>query len=126
MWLDKPKSSSPIQLKQSISKKHTQYVGQNQHDSQEFLSCLLDELHEDLNRVVEKSYIPVPELISIAGDQKEFMVFKFFESCCLLRNQSTINDLFQGFYRCQLYCSLCKHNKVTFDPFLTVQLPLPQ
>jgi hypothetical protein len=47
---------------------------------------LLDELHEDLNRIVEKPYIAVPELISITNDPKEFMVYKFFESCSLLRN----------------------------------------
>lgn len=33
-----------------------------QHDSQEFLSYILDAIHEDLNRIHNKPYIEMPEL----------------------------------------------------------------
>lgn len=35
----------------------SQFLGYQQHDSQELLSFLLDGLHEDLNRVKNKEYI---------------------------------------------------------------------
>ncbi len=35
----------------------SQFLGYQQHDSQELLSFLLDGLHEDLNRVKKKEYI---------------------------------------------------------------------
>ena len=54
---------------------------------------MLDELHEDLNRIVEKPYIAVPELISITNDPKEFMVFKFFDSIeVLVESSSTLGS----------------------------------
>lgn len=42
----------------------SQFLGYQQHDSQELLSFLLDGLHEDLNRVKNKEYI---ELKDAAG-----------------------------------------------------------
>ena len=35
----------------------SQFLGYQQHDSQELLSFLLDGLHEDLNRVKNKEYV---------------------------------------------------------------------
>lgn len=37
------------------------FVGNEQHDAQEFLSEILDSLHEDVNRVLVKPQIPPPE-----------------------------------------------------------------
>lgn len=42
----------------------SQFLGYQQHDSQELLSFLLDGLHEDLNRVKKKEYV---ELCNGAG-----------------------------------------------------------
>lgn len=33
----------------------------SQHDSQEFLNFLLDNLHEDLNRVLKKPYVEMED-----------------------------------------------------------------
>ena len=42
----------------------SQFLGYQQHDSQELLSFLLDGLHEDLNRIKKKEYV---ELCDAAG-----------------------------------------------------------
>lgn len=39
----------------------SQFLGYQQHDSQELLSFLLDGLHEDLNRVKNKEYIELKD-----------------------------------------------------------------
>ena len=41
-------------------------------------------------------------------------------------NNSFIYDIFQAMYRSSLTCSLCKHHSNTFDPFLSLSLPIPQ
>lgn len=41
-------------------------------------------------------------------------------------NNSFIYDLFQALYRSSLTCPQCRRQSNTFDPFLSVSLPIPQ
>jgi Ubiquitin C-terminal hydrolase len=85
-----------------------QYNGSDQHDSQEFLSFLLDGIHEDLNRILSKPvWAPTPEQEAelerlpqqIASDQ-EWRSWR-------TRNDSLIVDFFQGQFRNRLECLTC-------------------
>jgi len=42
------------------------------------------------------------------------------------RNQSIIVDLMTGQYKSKVLCPDCKFESITFDPFITVTLPIPQ
>lgn len=46
-----------VSLQTKVGHFASQFLGYQQHDSQELLSFLLDGLHEDLNRVKNKEYI---------------------------------------------------------------------
>lgn len=49
-------------IKGSVAKfGSSRFTDFQQHDSQEFLSFLLDGLHEDLNRVYEKPYVELKD-----------------------------------------------------------------
>ena len=37
------------------------FSGYQQHDSEEFLQCFLDTIHEDLNRIENKPIVDYPE-----------------------------------------------------------------
>jgi len=43
----------------------------------------------------------------------------------LIRNESVIVDLFHGQYKSTLVCSQCSKISITFDPFMTLSLPIP-
>lgn len=95
-------------FQKSICQLKAQYHGNDQHDSQEFLSFLLDGIHEDLNRIMVKpTGSPTPEQEAelerlppqIASDQ-EWMNWRE-------RNDSLIVDYFQGQFRSQLKCMSC-------------------
>lgn len=67
----------PLQTK--VGHFASQFLGYQQHDSQELLSFLLDGLHEDLNRVKNKEYIELrdadgrPDQVSpLAGPTPNF------------------------------------------------------
>jgi ubiquitin carboxyl-terminal hydrolase 8 len=103
-----------------------QYIGSEQHDSQEFLSFLLDGIHEDLNRIMVKDpYKPTPEEEAqlerlpppIASD-REWRAWK-------ARNDSLIVDFFQGQFRSRLQCLTCKKTSTTYNVFSILQLPIP-
>lgn len=96
-------------MQKSISTYAPSFAGTDQHDSQEFLSFLLDGLHEDLNRIRTKP--PPVEMTpdreaaletlppSVAAE-KEWQIYK-------QRNDSLIVDLFQGQYRNRMECLTC-------------------
>ena len=70
LWCESSTTYSPYVLKSSISEFQPMFSGYQQHDSQEFLSFLLDGLHEDLNRVLKK---PATETIESKGRPDEIV-----------------------------------------------------
>lgn len=42
------------------------------------------------------------------------------------RNQSIIVDLMTGQYKSKVVCPVCSLESITFDPFTTVSLPIPE
>ena len=54
--------TAPWDFKKVISKFALQFTGYHQHDAHELLSYLLTGLHEDLNRIKQKTYEELPEL----------------------------------------------------------------
>ncbi|PON98373.1 Ubiquitinyl hydrolase [Trema orientale] len=121
LWAPGARPFAPRMFKLKIAKFASQFSGYNQHDSQEFLSFLLDGLHEDLNRVKCK---PCTEAKDAEGRPDEEVAEEHWENH-LARNDSIIVDLFHGQYRSTLVCSICSKVSVTFDPFVYLSLPLP-
>lgn len=110
----------------SICQLNQQYIGSDQHDSQEFLSFLLDGMHEDLNRVMVQRNIQVtPEqeaelerLPPLIASDREWRAWR-------ARNDSLIVDYFQGQFRSRLKCLTCEKTSTTYNVFSILQLPIP-
>lgn len=105
-------------LQKTICTLKSQYIGSEQHDSQEFLSFLLDGIHEDLNRVLArpppKSSIQQHEeeeelerLPMQIGSEREWKRWRE-------RNDSIIVDFFQGQFQSRLECKTCHKVSVLF------------
>ena len=121
LWSGIYRSIAPVKLRCTIGRYAPRFNGFQQHDSQEFLSFLLDGLHEDVNRVHEKPYV---ELKDSNGRPDSIVAQEAWENHGK-RNQSIIVDLFQGQLKSQVRCLHCSHCSVTFDPFTFLSLPLP-
>ena len=109
------------------------FSGFQQHDSQEFLSYILDGLHEDLNRIlgprryVEHStveYRPnsldslnVKPNLHHAG-AKSWDDYK-------TRNDSLIFDTFYGQFKSTCHCPHCHKVSISFDIFNHLSLEIP-
>ncbi|EGR32981.1 ubiquitin carboxyl-terminal hydrolase family protein, putative [Ichthyophthirius multifiliis] len=121
LWIKKSKIFNPIGIKLVISDLQYMFSGNQQHDSQEFLSFILDGLHEDLNRVKNKvNTYP----INSDGRNDNIVSFEFWLNH-IKRNQSIIVDLMQGQFKSKVTCPQCMYESVTFDPFLSCSLPIP-
>lgn len=121
LWMGTDSYVSPWNIKKVIGKFAPQFSGYSQQDSQELLSYLLDGLHEDLNRVIKKPFV---EDIEYNGQKDEDLSIESWNNY-LKRNQSIIMDLFAGQYKSRLDCPDCKKISITFDPFLSISLPVP-
>ena len=105
-----------------IMNKLNQYRSLNQQDAHEFLSLLLDNLHEDINRIINKPYIELKEQKENENDEEAS--YRWWKSH-RLRDNSIISDLFYGQLKCNIKCLNCNRNSITYSPFMFLPLNLP-
>ncbi|KZS94684.1 hypothetical protein SISNIDRAFT_484224 [Sistotremastrum niveocremeum HHB9708] len=117
---------TPHGFRKSICTVGPQFQGADQHDAQEFLSFLLNGLHEDLNRITNKPpYTPSPEreaeletLPQQIASPQEWKINR-------MQNDSIIVDYFMGQFRNRLQCLTCGKTSTTYNPFMDLSLPIP-
>ena len=67
---------------------------------------MLDALHEDVNRVIDKPYVPAPEDDEESGRSDQELADEAWERH-VQRNRSVIVDLFQGQLKMECRCTVC-------------------
>ncbi|KAI0352107.1 cysteine proteinase [Trametes cingulata] len=126
LWQGENGTLSPVTFRRSICSHAPQFSGSEQHDSQEFLSFLLDGLHEDLNRILQKPQITsTPEreaelerLPTQIASEQEWQIYR-------MRDDSLVVDFFQGQYRNRMECMTCHRTSTTYNTFMYLTLPIP-
>jgi ubiquitin C-terminal hydrolase len=121
VWYGEAGVFSPWNFKRAIATFQSMFSGYQQHDTQEFLNYLLDGLHEDLNRVLKKPLVEKDDSNKHDNVKSQEQWIGY-----LRRNQSVLVDLLYGQYKSTLYCpdQDCQNVSTTFDPFLSISLPL--
>ena len=94
-----------------------------QHDSHEFITYLLDSLHQSLNRV--ENY---KNVISEEFQESQILLSKTLSNAYYSNhkkfNDSYITDLFNGQLKSCTTCINCKEQFITYDPFSSIELPI--
>ncbi|KAL4493459.1 hypothetical protein ABPG72_007467 [Tetrahymena utriculariae] len=113
-------SQAPYALKKSIERVSSQFYGTDQQDAQELLRCLLDGLHEDLNRVRIK-----PKYRELEADTNKRTLqeisddwYQYYKG----RDDSVVTDFFSGQLLNKVICSKCKNESLAFDNFMDLSL----
>lgn len=114
----------PREFKTTLGKHAEQFVGYDQHDSQEFATYLLDALHEDTNRVTKKPYVEKPEKDE---DESDNVAAKNAWDLHLQREDSRVLENFMGQIKSRVQCCKdgCGRVSTTFDPFMYLSVPIP-
>jgi len=81
---------------------------------------VVDKLHEDVNRVRSKPYVPNFE----ADGEPDEHIAREVLSRHRKRNDSHVSDLFEGLFKSTVVCPECDKVSVTFDPYMSVAVPL--
>ncbi|VDN06160.1 unnamed protein product [Thelazia callipaeda] len=122
MWNGMNRMYEPTKIKDLVAEKAAQFANFAQHDAHEFLSFVLDGLHEDLNRVRSK---PTTSVVEVEG-RPDIEVSKEAWQNYLMRNDSIFVDLFHGQLKSRLQCPNCYQISITFDPFVYLAVPFPK
>ncbi|GAX25397.1 ubiquitin carboxyl-terminal hydrolase 6/32 [Fistulifera solaris] len=113
---------TPKTFKDSLAKFNDHFQGNEQHDAQEFLTFLLGGLSEDLNRIVEKPYIEAPD----SDGRPDSELADIWWANHLKREMSIVVAFFTGQFKSLLTCRTCLYESARFEPYLYLQLPLPE
>ena len=131
MWSGKFQVVAPADLKEKLGRFAPQFAGYNQQDSMELFNFLMDNIHEDVNRIHKKPPTETPDDEG-QGDEE---LAKAWWDVYLLRNSSIVVDTFSGQFKSHLTCpnqccvdaagNPCPQESRKFDPFTFVSLALP-
>lgn len=122
LWSGQYRSISCKDLKNAVGRYKSSFRGFEQQDSHEFLTILVDWLHEELNEIRVKAPLKEQNNYNIPDETAANMAWKDYNNS----NKSVIVKLFGGQQRSSLQCSACGKESVTFEPFFNLSLPIPQ
>mmetsp|Transcript_13296 Transcript_13296/g.22575 ORF Transcript_13296/g.22575 Transcript_13296/m.22575 type:complete len:401 (-) Transcript_13296:1271-2473(-) len=121
MWKGQASMVSPDLFKRILGQYNMTFEGYGQHDSQECINTILDFMSEDLFKKEKKPYVEQTDSENKSDEEASLEAWNKH----IFRNESIICDLFHGQFKSTLNCSICKRISITFDPFLMVNLPIP-
>lgn len=124
IWEGSQAIYNPISFVTTVKHLFPQFDGREQHDCHEFLSILLDSLHEDLNRFQEGTGSRVLSLQNPTLEEETASANQQWKDLQGSKG-SVISDLCGGQTRTTLTCSACGARSVLFETFMYLSLPLP-
>ena len=136
MW-EKNCLVTPASFRRLVGRKNDMFAGYNQHDSQEFLIFILDQIHEEVSRkinvVMGNEVLPAvkkPRLEKKSDDiNNEKTIVSLLANRMwniFIRNQySVITELFTGMYHSILESKNCGNKSHAFDPFTCLSVAIP-
>ncbi|CAG9317700.1 unnamed protein product [Blepharisma stoltei] len=127
MKSDKYEASTPKKILEEFAKVKTEFQGNDQQDSHECLSMLLQCLHEDLNRRPKSSVGQSSMQITLDDPDVPTERAKSKEQWESLQGSwgSVIFDLCGGQTRRCLICPNCESKRVIFEHFMDLSVPIP-
>ena len=122
-WVEHTRVGDPTNFKKIFGQKIKRFSGFSQQDSNEFIDLFLDYLNEDLKSTNNNKYLELKEKGENETDKE---CSKRYWDYYLKRNDSIVTDLFCGQLKCTLTCPKCNLINITFDPFNTLNLSIPE
>ncbi|KAJ3222103.1 ubiquitin-specific protease doa4, partial [Chytriomyces hyalinus] len=124
MWSGQQSVVTPVEFKEQVGELNPQFKGNCQHDSHEFLTFLLNAIHDDLNVAggVGSTQVHTNRQEDEAMSEEQLLAWNNH----LLANLSIVVNLFQGQLKSQLECLTCRTMLLPkFDTFMHLSVPLP-
>ena len=121
-WLGRKKTLNPNFFKVICGEYNESFKEYEQQDAYDFYTFLLDILHEETNIKNNDKNIKNSEII----DTTEEDLGNEYWANTVRNNASYFYALFMGQLQSKLICSKCKKEKIKFEPFNALNLPIPE
>lgn len=130
IWSNGRELIVPNHFRQTLMRLFKQFDNNLQQDAHEFLTVVLDTLHQQFNRVENENEMIMDEnvLESIYSSQALILsrgISQTYWNSHKKFNDSIITDLFFGQLKSTLHCLNCGETYSTFEPFSSLGLPIP-
>ena len=119
--LKSKKFVSPIDFKNLFSKKHFQFKGNEQYDTQEFCRVFLEDINLELNKIKKK---PNYKELETKNKSKNEIDKEYF-NLCKLREDSLITETFYG-QIINIFTCICGKKTFSFQKILDLPLLIPK
>ena len=116
LWDVSSHSVAPYELKRQVGIVAPRFSGFNQHDAQEFMRFLLNELHDEINRASVKGRKPPADNETLEDACARYLTWE----------NSWISELYGGMLRSVVCCTVCDRTSTVYDPFMDLALPIPK
>jgi ubiquitin C-terminal hydrolase len=122
LWIGNDKYYTPTNLRHVVTAIVPGFNNTNQQDSNECMLYLLDAIHDELNAGSKDESIICPPKFK---NESDISASKRFWNQYKEKNNSVIVDLFHGQMMNTLTCLVCYYENITFEPFVTLPLSIP-
>ena len=122
MWSNKYVAVAPVRFREVFVKKYKIFGGTEHQDSHEFLTTLIDNLHEDLNLAKHSKYRERGASFDhLNAHDRAIRAVEEYK----LSNCSPLMDIFLGQTRSTVTCAACGHCNPNFENSWQITLSLP-
>ncbi|CAI5445522.1 unnamed protein product [Caenorhabditis angaria] len=122
MWAAKKKNIAPNDFNDAIRMNSDLFECNEQHDCQEFVAFLLDQLHTSISETTPKNEKNSEKSIEIKENDEEKAKRSWSEY--EQQNKSLVTNLFAGQLRSRLICRSCNESSSVFEAFTSISLPI--
>lgn len=129
---------TPASFRKLVAKKNDMFQGFRQHDSQEFMIYIIDQIHEEMGQKAnilfgkentefktKKSTKQMSETSNVMENQLISILAMTSWRNYIRHKYSIITELFTGMYHSTLESNTCHNKSHAFDPFMCLSASVP-
>ena len=125
-YFENKKTLIPKNFKKACGKFNENFGGFIQQDATDFYIFLLQSLHEGTNIKSEEVYIENRDKLNEDNSETENDLGNECWANTVRNNASYFYSLFTGQLQSKLICQKCKKEKIKYEPYCSLDLPIPE
>jgi len=123
-WINEKDILNPRKFKEICGEYNPIFKSYDQQDAHDFYTFLIDKLHEETNIKANSTYNDIENSDSI--DTNEIDLGNECWANNIRKNASYFYALFMGQLKSTLICNECNTQKIKFEPFSALEIPIPE